>query len=59
MMCLTHVVLIDDVGFGASSVFGGPCKAPTDDLREIDERAPQFHLVGERLPQAALKMTGL
>ncbi len=23
------IVLIDDVGFGASSVFGGPCRAPT------------------------------
>ena len=23
------VVLIDDVGFGASSAFGGPCQTPT------------------------------
>lgn len=29
-----------------------------DDLREIDEAASQIHLVGERLPAAALKMTG-
>jgi aryl-alcohol dehydrogenase-like predicted oxidoreductase len=29
-----------------------------DDLREIKERASQVHVVGERLPEAALKMTG-
>jgi Sulfatase len=23
------VILLDDVGFGASSVFGGPCQTPT------------------------------
>ena len=23
------IVLVDDVGFGASSVFGGPCQTPT------------------------------
>lgn len=23
------IVLLDDVGFGASSVFGGPCQTPT------------------------------
>jgi hypothetical protein len=23
------VILLDDVGFGASSVFGGPCRTPT------------------------------
>jgi aryl-alcohol dehydrogenase-like predicted oxidoreductase len=30
-----------------------------DDLHDIDERTRRLHLVGERLPQAALKMTGL
>lgn len=30
-----------------------------DDLREIEESASHLHLVGERLPQAALNMTGL
>src|ERR687889_2934749 len=25
------VVLLDDVGFGASSAFGGPCRTPTAD----------------------------
>jgi aryl-alcohol dehydrogenase-like predicted oxidoreductase len=30
-----------------------------DDLHEIDERTRRLHLVGERLPQAALRMTGL
>ncbi|HEY3677052.1 MAG TPA: aldo/keto reductase [Candidatus Tumulicola sp.] len=30
----------------------------SDDLQEIDEEAARLHLVGERLPEAALKMTG-
>jgi aryl-alcohol dehydrogenase-like predicted oxidoreductase len=30
-----------------------------DDLHGIDERTRRLHLVGERLPQAALRMTGL
>ncbi len=30
-----------------------------DDLHEIEQQASQLHLVGERLPQAALRMTGL
>jgi diketogulonate reductase-like aldo/keto reductase len=29
-----------------------------DDLREIEERASQVRVVGERLPEAALKMMG-
>jgi len=29
-----------------------------DDLREIEEGVSQIHVVGERLPEAALKMTG-
>src|SRR5262245_41013632 len=35
------VVLLDDVGFGASSAFGGPCRTPT----------------AERLAQGGLKYT--
>jgi hypothetical protein len=29
-----------------------------DDLREVDERASQVRIVGERLPEAALKLRG-
>ncbi len=29
-----------------------------DDLREIEKRVSHIHVVGERLPGAALKMTG-
>jgi arylsulfatase len=25
------IILLDDVGFGASSTFGGPCRTPTAD----------------------------
>ena len=35
------VILIDDVGFGASSAFGGPCQTP--DLRASGGRWPQIH----------------
>ncbi len=35
------VVLIDDVGFGASSAFGGPCNMPTaEKLAEPDSSTP-------------------
>lgn len=38
------IVLIDDVGFGASSVFGGPCQAPTAERIAKDGlRCTRFH----------------
>ena len=36
------LILLDDVGFGASSAFGGPVSMPT----------------AERLPEGGLKYTG-
>ena len=38
------VVLLDDVGFGASSAFGGPCRTPTADrLAAAGLRYNRFH----------------
>jgi len=38
------IVLIDDVGFGASSTFGGPCQTPTlDRLAKSGLRYNRFH----------------
>ena len=38
------IVLLDDVGFGASSVFGGPCNTPTcERLAEDGLRYNRFH----------------
>src|SRR5262245_45157971 len=38
------IVLIDDVGFGASSTFGGPCETPTFDAIAADAvRYTRFH----------------
>jgi arylsulfatase len=30
------IILLDDVGFGASSAFGGPCRTPTADRLASD-----------------------
>ncbi len=38
------VVLIDDVGFGASSAFGGPCHTPTAERLAVNGlRYNRFH----------------
>ena len=38
------IVLLDDVGFGASSAFGGPCATPTAErLAESGLRFNRFH----------------
>jgi arylsulfatase len=38
------VVLLDDVGFGASSAFGGPCDTPTFERLAADGlRYTRFH----------------
>src|SRR6201987_4481827 len=38
------IVLIDDVGFGASSAFGGPCQTPTAErLAASGLRYTRFH----------------
>src|SRR5947208_1391109 len=38
------VILLDDVGFGASSAFGGPCRTPTAErLAEKGLKYTRFH----------------
>jgi hypothetical protein len=41
------IILLDDVGFGASSAFGGPCQTPTA------ERLAANGLTAVALPEAA------
>jgi arylsulfatase len=53
------VVLIDDVGFGASSTFGGPCRTPTADrLAENGLRYTRFHTTALCSPTRAALLTG-
>ena len=33
------VILLDDVGFGASSAFGGPCRTPAAERLVVDDPA--------------------
>lgn len=53
------VVLIDDMGFGASSAFGGPCEMPTAE-RMADEgvRFTRFHTTALCSPTRQAMMTG-
>ncbi len=53
------VVLIDDVGFGASSVFGGPCDAPTAERIAKDGlRYTRFHTTALCSPSRAALLSG-
>lgn len=53
------VVLTDDVGFGASSTFGGPVPTPTlDALAKTGLRYNQFHTIGLCSPTRAALLTG-
>ncbi len=53
------VVLIDDVGFGASSAFGGPCAAPTAERVAKDGlRYTRFHTTALCSPTRAALLTG-
>ncbi len=53
------VVLIDDVGFGASSVFGGPCSAPTAERIAKDGlRYTRFHTTALCSPSRQALLTG-
>ena len=53
------VVLIDDMGFGASSAYGGPCEMPTAQ-RLADEglRYSRFHVTPLCSPTRQALMTG-
>ena len=53
------LVLLDDVGFGASSTFGGPYQTPTlDRLAKSGLRYTQFHTTALCSPTRAALLTG-
>jgi arylsulfatase len=53
------IVLIDDVGFGASSAFGGPCDTPTfERLAGEGLRYTRFHTTALCAPTRAALLTG-
>lgn len=53
------VVLLDDMGFGAPSAFGGPCQMPTADrLAGNGVRLTRFHTTGVCSPTRAALLTG-
>lgn len=53
------IVLIDDMGFGQSSAFGGPIKMPTADLLANNGlRYNQFHTTALSSPSRAALLTG-
>jgi arylsulfatase A-like enzyme len=53
------VVLLDDVGFGATSTFGGPANTPTlDRLAQGGLRYNQFHTTALCSPTRAALLTG-
>jgi arylsulfatase len=52
-------ILIDDVGFGASSAFGGPARTPTiDKLANNGLRYTNFHTTAVCSPSRAALLTG-
>src|SRR5688572_24969745 len=53
------VVLIDDVGFGASSAFGGPCQTPIlEKLASNGLKYNRFHTTALCSPTRAAMLTG-
>ena len=53
------VILLDDVGFGASSTFGGPCETPNfDKLAKGGLRYNRFHTTALCAPTRAALLTG-
>ena len=53
------IVLVDDMGFGASSAFGGPCEMPTADrLSDDGLRYSRFHVTALCSPTRQALMTG-
>ncbi|GAA0531893.1 arylsulfatase [Saccharopolyspora subtropica] len=53
------VVLIDDMGFGAPSAFGGPCRMPTADrLADGGLRYSRFHVTAICSPTRQALLTG-
>src|SRR4051812_48993256 len=53
------LVVLDDVGFGATSTFGGPCRMPAaDQLAEEGLRYTRFHTAALCAPTRAALLTG-
>jgi len=53
------IVLLDDVGFGASSAFGGPCQSPTAErLAAKGLRYTRFHTTALCSPTRAALLSG-
>jgi arylsulfatase len=53
------IVLLDDVGFGASSVFGGPCQTPVAErLAAAGLRYTRFHTTALCSPSRAALLSG-
>ena len=53
------VVLVDDMGFGAPSAYGGPCRMPTADrLADGGLRFSRFHVTALCSPTRQALMTG-
>ena len=53
------VILLDDVGFGASSAFGGPCQTPTAErLAAKGLRYTRFHTTALCSPTRAAMLSG-
>src|SRR6201993_2513682 len=53
------IVLLDDVGFGASSVFGGPCRTPNfEELAAGGLRQNRFHTTALCSPTRQALLTG-
>jgi hypothetical protein len=53
------IVLLDDIGFGQSSAFGGPCKMPTLDKLTADGlRCNSFHTTALCSPTRPALLTG-
>jgi arylsulfatase len=53
------ICMLDDVGFGASSAFGGPCRAPTAErLAQNGLKYTRFHTTALCSPTRAALLTG-
>jgi arylsulfatase A-like enzyme len=53
------LVLLDDVGFGASSAFGGPCRTPTAERLAADGlKLTRFHTTALCAPSRQALLTG-
>ena len=53
------IILLDDVGFGASSAFGGPCQTPTAErLAANGLRYTRFHTTALCSPTRAALLSG-